>query len=114
MGFGRSTRKGRYSRIGRVARTIQARRAAGGEVQARVREGRGAATPPPTRQHSLAALAQNLEGLLLRHTAFVSETLERICTWVGTGRRKPRSNRSYPRRSLQPAPKWSRRKAATA
>ena len=35
MGFCRSTRKGRYSRIGRVARTIQARRAAGGEVQAR-------------------------------------------------------------------------------
>ncbi len=31
MGFCRSTRKGRYSRIGRVARTIQARRAAGGE-----------------------------------------------------------------------------------
>ena len=35
MGFCGSTRKGRYSRIGRVARTIQARRAAGGEVQAR-------------------------------------------------------------------------------
>ena len=35
MGFCRSTRKGRYSRIGRVARTIQVRRAAGGEVQAR-------------------------------------------------------------------------------
>ena len=35
MGFCRSTKKGRYSRIGRVARTIRARRAAGGEVQAR-------------------------------------------------------------------------------
>ena len=35
MGFCGSTRKGRYSRIGRVARTIQVRRAAGGEVQAR-------------------------------------------------------------------------------
>ena len=74
----------------------------------------GKPAPQANFKHSLAALAQNLEGLLLRHTAFVSETLERICTWVGTGRRKPRSNRSYPRRSLQPAPKWSRRKAATA
>ena len=36
-------------------------------------------------------------------------------TWIGTGRRKPRPNRSYVRRSRQPAPKWSRRrKAATA
>ena len=66
-------------------------------------------------KHSLAGLAQHLEGLLLRHAAYVSETLEHICAWIGTGRRKPRPNRSYVRRSRQPAPKWSRRrKAATA
>ncbi len=66
-------------------------------------------------KHSLVGLAQHLEGLLLRHSAYVSETLERICAWVGTGRRKPRPDRSYPRMSRQPAPKWSRRrKPATA
>ena len=66
-------------------------------------------------KHSLVGLAQHLEGLLLRHSAYVSETLERICAWVGTGRRKPRPDRSYPRMSRQPAPKWSRRgRAATA
>ena len=66
-------------------------------------------------KHSLVGLAQHLEGLLLRHSTYVSETLERICAWVGTGRRKPRPDRSYPRMSRQPAPKWSRpRKAATA
>ena len=71
----------------------------------------GKPLPQANFKHSLAALAQHLEGLLLRHSAYVSETLERICEWVGTGRRKPRRNRSYPRRSMQPAPKWSRRKA---
>ena len=71
----------------------------------------GKPLPQANFKHSLAALAQHLEGLLLRHSAYVSETLERICEWVGTGRRKPRRDRSYPRRSLQPAPKWSRRKA---
>ena len=39
----------------------------------------GKPAPQANFKHSLAALAQNLEGLLLRHTAFVSETLERIC-----------------------------------
>ena len=73
----------------------------------------GKAAPQANFKHSLAALAQHLEGLLLRHSAYVGETLERICAWVGTGRRKPRPNRSYQRRSLQPAPQWSRRKAAT-
>ena len=47
-------------------------------------------------------------------SASVQETLERICAWVGTGRRRPRPNRSYPRHSLQPAPKWSRRKTSKA
>lgn len=74
----------------------------------------GKPAPQANFKHSLAALAQHLEGLLLRHSAYVSETLEHICAWVGTGRRKPRRNRSYPRRSLQPAPKWSRRKAKQA
>lgn len=71
----------------------------------------GQPTPQANYQHSLAALSHHLEALLLRHTAYVSETLERISEWVGIGRRKHRPNRSYARRSLQPAPKWSRRKA---
>ena len=75
----------------------------------------GQPAPQANFKHSLAGLAQHLEGLLLRHAAYVSETLEHICAWIGTGRRKPRPNRSYVRRSRQPAPKWSRRrKAATA
>ena len=74
---------------------------------ARPRDGR--AVPQANFKHSLAALAQHLEGLLLRHSAYVSETPERICEWVGTGRRKRRPNRSYPRRSLRPASKWDRR-----
>ena len=79
------------------------------------RQPQGQPTPQANFKHSLAGLAQHLEGLLLRHTAYVSETLEHICAWIGTGRRKPRPNRSYVRRSRQPAPKWSRRrKAATA
>ena len=69
----------------------------------------GRAVPQANFKHSLAALAQHLEGLLLRHSAYVSETLERICEWVGTGRRKRRPDRSYPRRSLRPASKWDRR-----
>ena len=74
----------------------------------------GQPVPQANFKHSLAALGQHLEGLLMRHSAYVQETLERICAWVGTGRRKPRPNRSYPRRSLQPAPKWSRRKTRKA
>ena len=85
---------------------------------ARLCEAAGPAAGQPVPQanfkHSLAALGQHLEGLLMRHTAYVHETLECICAWVGTGRRKPRPNRSYPRRSLQPAPKWSRRKTRKA
>ena len=58
------------------------------------------------------ALAQNLEALLLRHNEFVHEALERVCAWIGTGRRLRHPGRSYPRRSLQPASKWDRPKAA--
>ena len=72
----------------------------------------GKPTPQADFKHSLTALAHHLKGLLLRHSAYVSETLERISAWVGIGRRKPRPNRSYARRSLQPAPTWSRRRQA--
>ena len=57
----------------------------------------GQPAPQANFKHSLAGLAQHLEGLLLRHAAYVSETLEHICAWIGTGRRKPRPNRSYVR-----------------
>ena len=74
----------------------------------------GKPLPQANFKHSLAALGQHLEGLLLRHSAYVSETLERLCEWIGRGRRRPRPNRSYPRRSLQPASKWDRRRAKEA
>ncbi len=72
--------------------------------------------PPPQAnfKHSLAVLSRHLEALLLRHTEFVRDTVTRIAECVGIGRRKPRPNRSYPRRSKQPAPKWSRRKPVPA
>ncbi len=72
--------------------------------------------PPPQAnfKHSLAVLSRHLEALLLRHTEFVRDTVTRIAECVGIGRRKPRPNRSYPRRSKQPAPKWSRRKPTPA
>ncbi len=72
--------------------------------------------PPPQAnfKHSLAAVSRHLEALLLRHTEFVRETVTRIAECVGLGRRRPRPNRSYPRRSKQPAPKWSRRKPVPA
>ncbi len=72
--------------------------------------------PPPQAnfKHSLAALSRHLEALLLRHTEFVRATVTRIAECVGIGRRKPRPNRSYPRRSKQPAPKWSRRNPVPA
>ncbi len=72
----------------------------------------------PARQanvkHSLAALAQHLEALLLRHRAYLGETLERISEWVGSGRSRPRPERSYPRRSLRPVSKWQRRRATAS
>ena len=72
--------------------------------------------PPPQAnfKHSLAAQSRHLEALLLRHTEFVRATVTRIAACVGIGRRKPRPNRSYPRRSQQPAPKWSRRNPVPA
>ena len=68
--------------------------------------------PQANFKHSLAALGQHLEGLLLRHRAHLRESLECLCAWIATGRQRPRPGRSYPRRSLQPASKWSRRRAA--
>ncbi len=72
--------------------------------------------PPPQAnfKHSLAVVSRHLEALLLRHTKFVRETVTRIAECVGIGRRRPRPNRSYPRRSKRPAPKWSRRKPVPA
>jgi len=69
----------------------------------------GEPVPQANFKHSLAGLSQHLEGLLLRHTEYVSETLERIGAWVRIGWRRPRRGRSYPRRSRQPASKWARR-----
>ena len=58
--------------------------------------------PQANFKHSLAALEQHFEGLLLRHSTCDSETLERISARVGTGRRK--------RRTLRPVSRWDRRR----
>ena len=91
---GRYRGRGRgWSRAGRPRGRWRSRvvPSAGEPVRSRPAAG-GKPAPQANFKHSLAALAQHLEGLLLRHTAYVSETLERICAWVGTGRRKPRPN----------------------
>ena len=72
--------------------------------------GPGQPVPQANFKHSLAALAQHLEGLLLRQRAYVEETLEQLCAWIGTGRRRRRPNRSYPRQSKRPVSKWDRRR----
>lgn len=73
-------------------------------------EEQGQPLPQANFKHSLAALAPNLEGLLLHDEADVRETLDRVCKWIGTGDRRRRPNRSYPRRSLRPSSKWDRRR----
>ena len=74
----------------------------------------GKPVPQANFNHSLATLSRHLEALLLRHTECVRETVTHIAEYIGMGRRRPRPNRSYPRRSRQPAPQWSRRKPAPA
>ena len=66
---------------------------------------KGNPVPQASFRHSLAALSQHLETLRLRQAAFVTKTVEQIWKWVGTGRPRPRPNRSYPWQALRTVPK---------
>ena len=67
-------------------------------------------------KNSLAAVARNLEALLLKHAATVAEAIQQVLDCVATGRQKPRPGRSYERRSRKPLNRWhgKHRKASTA
>ena len=57
-------------------------------------------------KNSLAAVARNLEALLLKHAATVAEAIQQVLDCVATGRQKPRPGRSYERRSRKPLNRW--------
>ena len=59
-------------------------------------------------KNSLAAVARNLEALLLKQAENVAAATQRILYCVATGRQKPRPGRSYERRS-QPHNRWNRK-----
>ena len=67
-------------------------------------------------KNSLAAVARNLEALLLKHAATVAEAIQQVLDCVATGRQKPRPGRSYERRSRKPLNRWhgKPREASTA
>ena len=67
-------------------------------------------------KNSLAAVARNLEALLLKHAATVAAAINQVLDCVATGRQKPRPGRSYERRSRKPLNRWhgKHRKASTA
>ena len=67
-------------------------------------------------KYSFAAVARNLEALLLKHAATVSEAIQQVLVCVATGRQKTRPGRSYQRRSRKPLNRWhgKHRKASTA
>lgn len=62
-------------------------------------------------KNSLVTIARNLEGLLIRHTRFVAETVQTVFISLFSTRQKERPNRSYPRKSMKPQNKWSRGKS---
>lgn len=65
-------------------------------------------------KNSLTTLARNLEGLFIRHSQLVFETVHLILTSLSICKQKERPGRSYERRSLKPIKKWSARKPKKA
>ena len=57
-------------------------------------------------KNSLAVVARNIEDLLLKQAAVLSETVTRIVAGIATCRQRLRPNRSYERRSRKPVGKW--------
>ena len=65
-------------------------------------------------KHGLAAVAANIESLLLQHASALRETVARIVSEIVRCRQRLRPARSYERRSRKPAGKWQRGRGAPA
>ena len=62
----------------------------------------------------LAAVAANIESLLLQHASALRETVARMVGEIVRCRQRLRPGRSYERRSRKPVGKWQRRRGAPA
>ncbi len=65
-------------------------------------------------KHGLAAVAANIESLLLQHASALRETVARIVSEIVRCRQRLRPGRSYERRSRKPIGKWQRSRGAPA
>ena len=65
-------------------------------------------------KHGLAAVAANIESLLLQQAPTLRETVARIVGEIVRCRQRLRPGRSYERRSRKPVGKWQRRRGAPA
>ena len=63
-------------------------------------------------KHGLAAVAANIESLLLQHASALRETVTRIVGEIVRCRQRLRPGRSYERRSRKPVGKWQRGRGA--
>ena len=65
-------------------------------------------------KHGLAAVAANIESLLLQQASALRETVARIVGEIVRCRQRLRPGRSYERRSRKPFGKWHRERGAPA
>ena len=65
-------------------------------------------------KHGLAAVAANIESLLLQHASALRETVTRIVGEIVRCRHRLRPGRSYERRSRKPVGKWQRGRGTLA
>ena len=65
-------------------------------------------------KNALAAVAANLEELLLACADAMAEAAERTAERILAVRSRLRPNRSYPRESKKPVGSWSRRRGSKA
>jgi len=72
---------------------------------------RGASKIASNFKNSMAAVARNLESLLLGQAHELKETLMAVAGSISRRYQKTRPGRSYQRRSLQPKSKWQNFKA---
>ena len=65
-------------------------------------------------KHALSVVGQALEGLFAQQAATLARAAGEIANAIARCRQRRRPRRSYPRRSLKPAPKWRPSKKAAA
>ena len=65
-------------------------------------------------KHGLAAVAANIESLLLQHASALRETVTRMVGEIVRCRQRLRPGRSYERRSRKPVRKWQRGRGTPA